>query len=141
MTSGECGTPCRDERESLELPEYPAIPKSVDVSAAARLSAKRNTLYWKGHSQAQGWPLLDLDKHQSVAHHNHRPRCGRTARPDSRVLSLSTLSYDFRENSYTPRTTLRRNNFRHRQVDPKPIHSFLKPLEQWKQLAQKPNSL
>jgi hypothetical protein len=47
---------------------YLAIPDLVDVLSAARLSAKRNAQYRKGH--AQGRPILHLDKRQSVAHHN-----------------------------------------------------------------------
>jgi hypothetical protein len=96
-----------------------------------------------GNSQEEGWPILDLDKHPSVAHHNHRRvvafRSAKVAlwpqRPTRQPsFYFSTCSSIFFRFSYTPRTVLRRNNFRRQPACPKPIHPNSKGLEQWKQM-------
>jgi hypothetical protein len=111
------------------------------------LSAKGNSLHWNGNSQEEGWPILDLDISPSVAHHNHRPRrplslrenvAFRSAKvalwpqrptrqPSFSFFDLLLLFFRF---SYTPRTVLRRNNFRRQPVCPEPIHPNSKGLEQ-----------
>jgi hypothetical protein len=59
--------------------------------------------------------------------------------PAAKFFPFQLSPPDSRKNSYTLRTTLRRNNFRRPPICPKPIHSFLKPPEQWKQFAHGPD--